>query len=190
MFLPNGSKNYSKVNYIILGKILEGVYKDSYSNIVKAQLFLPLGLNDTKIITPMFKDDNLAKGYRKDSGKLEEIIAESVYTEAAANGIVTSIEDLAKWQMALKDRKFISPDLQLLMETPTDANHTFVGNIQQVVMGTKVLKVVFSEATINGHKALVIRTLSGNTMVVIMSNIETTNLQPLYRDILEVLFVE
>lgn len=189
-FLPNGPKNYSSVNYILLGKILEGIYDDNYNGIIEAQVLLPLGLKNTKIVMPMFKDEKLAKGYRRDGGRLEEVIAQSPYHEAAANGIITSIEDLAKWQKALKNPNWLAPDLQILMETPTESNETLIGEIQQVVMGTKVLEVSFSETTMNGHKTLVIKTLSGNTLVIIASNIETTNLQPLYRDILKALFIE
>lgn len=189
-FLPNGSKNYSTVNYMLLGKILETIYKDNYSDIINAQILLPLGLKNTKVVTPMFKDEKLAKGYRKEGSKMEEIPSKSSYNEAAANGIVTTIEDLVKWEKALKDAKWLAPDLQILMETPTQANETLVGNIQQVVLGTKVLKVLLTETSINGHKALVVKTLTGNSMVVIMSNVETANLQPLYRDILKVLFLE
>ena len=189
-FLPNGAKNYSTVNYILLGKILETIYKDNYNNLVSKQILSPLGMTNTKVITPLFKDENLAKGYRKDGGKMVAIEPQSSYNEAAANGIVTTIEDLAKWQKAIKDNNWLSPDLQILMETPTQGNETLVGNIEQVVLGTKVLKVLLTETSINGHKTLVIKTLTGNSMVVITSNVETENLQSLYRDILKVLFLE
>jgi CubicO group peptidase (beta-lactamase class C family) len=189
-FLPNGAKNYSTVNYILLGKILETIYKDNYNNLITKQIFSPLGMTNTKVITPLFKDENLAKGYRKEGGKTIAIEPQSAYNEAAANGIVTTIEDLAKWQKALKDNNWLSPDLQILMETPTQGNQTLIGDIQQVVLGTKVLKVLLTETSINGHKAFVIKTLTGNSMVIITSNVETVDLQSLYRDVLKVLFIE
>jgi outer membrane protein OmpA-like peptidoglycan-associated protein len=189
-FLPNNSRNYSTVNYILLGKILETIYKDTYNNLVTKRILLPLGMTNTKILTPLFKDENLAKGYRKNSGKMIAIEPQSTYNEAAANGVVTTIQDLVKWQKALKNPEWLSSDLQILMETPTQGNETLVGNIQQIVLGTKVLKVLLTETSMNGHKVLVVRTLTGNSIIVITSNIETANLQPLYREILKVLFIQ
>jgi CubicO group peptidase (beta-lactamase class C family) len=173
-----------------LGKILETIYKDTYNNLVTKRILLPLGMTNTKILTPLFKDENLAKGYRKNSGKMIAIEPQSTYNEAAANGVVTTIQDLVKWQKALKNPEWLSSDLQILMETPTQGNETLVGNIQQIVLGTKVLKVLLTETSMNGHKVLVVRTLTGNSIIVITSNIETANLQPLYREILKVLFIQ
>ncbi len=80
-------------------------------------------------------------------------------------------------------------NLQLLMETPAFTNQTFCGEVKQVVMEDKVLEVIISESSINGHNALIIRTNSGNSIITILSNIENANLQPLYRAILKALFI-
>lgn len=188
-FVPNMNRNYSEINYILLGKILENIHKAKYKDIVQNELIKPLKLNNTKIISPTEKIENLATGYRKDGRRLEQVIPTSSFGRIAGDGVVTTVEDLVKWQEALKNSAWFSGDLQTLMETPMIGNQSFSGEVVQVVMGEKVLKVLLSEATMNGHKTMVIKTPSSNVVVVIASNIETTNFQPLYRDILKVLFL-
>lgn len=188
-FVPNVNQNYSPINYVLLGKVLESIHKKPYAKIVQKELIKPLKLTQTSVISPTEIIEKIATGYRKDSKRLEEVIPVNSFGKIAANGVVTSADDLMKWQQALKNKDWFSNDLQLLMETPMVGNQSFSGEIMQVVMGDKVLKVMLSESTMNGHKTLIIKTPSSNAVVVITSNIETTNLQPLYRDILKVLFL-
>ncbi len=188
-FVPNLTKNYSATNYVLLGKILEKIYGDNYSDIVETQLIKPLELTQTKVVMPTLKAEKIAKGYRKEGEKMEEIKPLNNYREVASNGVMTTIEDLMKWEKSLKNVAWLSPDLQLLMETPAFTNQTFCGEVKQVVMEDKVLEVIISEGSINGHNALIIRTKSGNSIITILSNIENANLQPLYRAILKALFI-
>ena len=76
----------------------------------------------------------------------------------AGNGIITTVEDLLKWEKALKDTKWFSNDLQVLMEAKVLGNQTFAGEIVQVVMGNKVLEVILAKANINGHQSLILKT--------------------------------
>jgi CubicO group peptidase (beta-lactamase class C family) len=44
-FTPGSQTEYSNVNYVIAGKIAELVTGDSYENLVRAQVFIPLGID-------------------------------------------------------------------------------------------------------------------------------------------------
>ncbi|MFK7949034.1 MAG: serine hydrolase [Saprospiraceae bacterium] len=188
-FVPNASQNYSEINFVLLGEILENIHKENFSDIIEKQIINPLGLKNTIVHEPMQTVKGLAKGYRKDGGKLEEVVAEMDNQAIAANGIITTVTDLFLWQKALKNNEWFSGDLQVLMEAKVVANQTFAGEVVQVVMGDKVLEVILAKATINGHQTLILKTPSNKSVIVIASNIETANLQPLYRDILKVLFL-
>lgn len=188
-FVPNATQNYSEINFMILGKILESIHNENFSDIIEKQIINPLELRNTMVHEPLKTADRLAKGYRKDGGRLEEVVAEIDNQTIAANGIITTVADLLLWQKALKNNQWFPGDLQVLMETKVIGNQTFAGEVVQVVMGNKVLEVILAKATMNGHQTLILKTPSNNSIIVISSNIETANLQPLYRDILKVLFL-
>ena len=188
-FVPNATQNYSPINFILLGKILEIIHNENYSDIVEKQIIKPLGLRNTTVHEPLLKAKDLAKGYRNDGGQLEEVVAIMDNRTVAANGIITTVVDLFLWQKALNNSDWFPADLQILMNSKVVGHQTFTGEVVQVVMDDKVLEVILAKASINGHQTLLLKTSSNNSIIVIASNIETVNLQPLYRDILKVLFL-
>jgi len=48
-FLPNEKYEYSNTNYIILARIIELVSNQSFENFMKDNIFIPLGMNDTRV---------------------------------------------------------------------------------------------------------------------------------------------
>lgn len=188
-FVPDAIQNYSEINFMLLSKILEGIYNENYSDIVENEIIKPLNLNNTVVYEPMKEMNQLAKGYRKDAGRLEEVVAVMNNKTIATNGIISTIDDLFLWQKALTNNEWFPGDLQVYMETKVAGNQTLAGNVLQVVIENQVLEVISAKATMNGHQTLILKTPSNNSIIVIASNIETTNLQPLYRDILKVLFL-
>ncbi len=188
-YLPNKFQEYSNANYIILGKILENIYNDNIADIIEKEILKPFSLYDTKVVEPLYKDKHIATGYRKEGGRIEQVMAQNQQNEIAINGIISTVEDIVKFQKALKNPNFLSNDLQILMESPNYGNQTFSGKLMNVVLDDKVLQLLISETINNGHKTLIAKTLSGNTIIVINTNIETDNLAPIYRDILKKLYL-
>ena len=188
-FLPNATQNYSEANFILLGKILEKIYNDSYRNIVEKQIINPLNLSNTKLYEPFNKSTTLAKGYHKSNDRLIEVPVNMDFRTLAANGVITTVGDLLLWQKALKNNEWLAIDLQVLMSSRTQGNQTFAGEIVQLVMNDNVLEIIIAKASVNGHQILLVKTPSNNSIIVIASNLENINLQPFYRDILKVLFL-
>ena len=56
--------NYNNGDYIILGKIIEKVSNDSYQNVLKQRILVPLKMDETGLIVTSEDIQNLAQGYK------------------------------------------------------------------------------------------------------------------------------
>ncbi len=121
---PGKAFNYSNGGYIVLGKVLETIYKEPYQQIVKKRILAPLGI-DTSL-----RNHRFATGFTKDNNQW--IIGEGNDPEkwSSAGGIFLSVNEWHKFTKALVEGQLISKSS--LDETWTkfsrpEGNPDFVG---------------------------------------------------------------
>jgi CubicO group peptidase (beta-lactamase class C family) len=109
-FAPGTQWNYNNSGYFILGYIIEKVSGLTYEEYVKENLFKPAGMmnsaygNDTRIIT------NRAKGYQQGKDGYENARPLSMTLPYAAGSLVSTVEDLWKWNRAIHAYKLVSKE--------------------------------------------------------------------------------
>lgn len=109
-FAPGTQWNYNNSGYFILGYIIEKVSGLTYEEYVKENLFKPAGMtnsaygNDTRIIT------NRAKGYQQGKEGYENARPLSMTLPYAAGSLVSTVEDLWKWNQAVHAYKLVSKE--------------------------------------------------------------------------------
>jgi CubicO group peptidase (beta-lactamase class C family) len=112
VFPPGTHWTYSNSGYVLLGAIIEEISGQSYGEFIEQQIFAPLemqhswyGGNVSQVIP------KLVSGYSKPAA--EYVHAEYLsYTQAyAAGGLVSTVDDLAKWFSALCTGKLLSADI-------------------------------------------------------------------------------
>jgi len=87
---------YSNTGYTLLAEIVSQVSGQSFSEFTRKNIFDPLGMANTQFI-----DDyhtvikNSAYSYEKKDGKYVKV--ELSYSNAGPSGLMTTVEDLAKW---------------------------------------------------------------------------------------------
>lgn len=86
-FEPESRWNYSGEGYVLLQAVLEAVTAQPLGDLVRAQIFLPLGMQDSSLTRPRQADGRLAKGntwfgLRHESSFAYPLAAASVYTTA------------------------------------------------------------------------------------------------------------
>ncbi|MBN8676046.1 MAG: serine hydrolase [Chitinophagales bacterium] len=107
-FAPGTQWNYNNSGYFLLGYIIEKVSGVTYEEYVKENLFKPAGMtnsaygNDTRIIT------NRAKGYQQGKEGYENARPLSMTLPYAAGSLVSTVEDLWKWNQAVHAYKLVS----------------------------------------------------------------------------------
>lgn len=95
----------------VLGALVEVVSGMTYSEFLKKEIFIPLGMNDTDFYVPMEKQDRLAKVYKTMDGKLVEEKTNNLgirYTmdkapafESGGAGLASNLDDYAKFATML-----------------------------------------------------------------------------------------
>ncbi|HET9746990.1 MAG TPA: serine hydrolase [Chitinophagaceae bacterium] len=107
-FAPGSKWNYNNSGYILLGYIIEKVSGKAYEGYVTENLFMPAGMmhsaygNESRIIK------NRAKGYQKNKDMYENADYLSMTLPYAAGSLLSTVEDLWKWNQAIHSYKLLS----------------------------------------------------------------------------------
>ena len=109
-FEPGTRYEYSNSNYFLLGYIIEKITGKTYQQYLEDNFFRPLEMahssyaDDNKVIR------NRVAGYTKTGNEIENATAISMSQPYAAGGILSTVEDLFKWQQALQLNKLVKKE--------------------------------------------------------------------------------
>jgi CubicO group peptidase (beta-lactamase class C family) len=119
---------YSNAGYSLLGAIVEIVTDGSYEVYLREQFFEPLGMTQTGYRLVKWSPDRLARGYEKDLfGKTRDTgtaldhrwADDGPYWNLRANGgILSTVDDMYKWHLALLDNKILSDEAKAKLFKP------------------------------------------------------------------------
>jgi CubicO group peptidase (beta-lactamase class C family) len=143
-FEPGTRWQYSNQGFILLGAIIEKVSGENFFNYIQKHIFDPAGMVNTGYYEGDRDTPNMAMGYTnfEDLGEdnyqfhLGERRNVSLYNGARGGptgGAASTLDDLLRFQLALRDNKLISAkSLELLTSTKIlarkyDANQTYWG---------------------------------------------------------------
>ncbi len=110
-FAPGTSWSYSNSGYVILGLIVAKVSGQSYGDFLHARIFAPLHMDHT-IVYQNGKNEvaNRAFGHSKEANSLKETDQSSTSATLGDGGIYSNLEDLAKWDDALRTHTLLSAE--------------------------------------------------------------------------------
>jgi len=108
-FPPGTSWSYSNSGYVVLGTIVAKVSGKTYPDFLRARIFAPLKMDHT-IVFQRGKNEvaNRAFGHSKENSVLKETDQSSTSATLGDGGIYSNLEDLAKWDDALRNHTFLS----------------------------------------------------------------------------------
>ena len=113
---PVGAQfSYSNVGFSLLAMIIEKVSGQNYEQYLYENLWRPAGMETTGYSRPSFNKDLIAVGYKQDVrwGKPieKEWDKDAPYWHLKGNGgILSTVEDLYKWDQALLSEKILSKE--------------------------------------------------------------------------------
>jgi CubicO group peptidase (beta-lactamase class C family) len=122
-FAPGEKFSYSNLGFVTLGVLIHKISGKFYGDFLQERIFRPLSMSNTRIINEADIVPNRAAGYVLVDGALknQKWVAPMVNTTADGSLYLT-VEDLAKWDAALEQRKLISAASYRAMWTPTKLN--------------------------------------------------------------------
>jgi CubicO group peptidase (beta-lactamase class C family) len=109
---PPGTKwEYSNSGYAVLAMIVEKVSGQSFGQFLHERIFVPLKMNQT-LAYEKGKNEvpHRAYGYTKEKGVWHETDQSPTSAVLGDGGIYSSLDDLAKWDRALRDHTLLSAE--------------------------------------------------------------------------------
>lgn len=110
-FEPGSQWSYSNSGYLVLGILTSKLSGKHWSEFQKERIFAPLGMTTTQVITESDIVKNRAAGYvldDKGAVKNQSWVAPSL-NRLADGSLYFTVKDLAAWDAALRERKFLKP---------------------------------------------------------------------------------
>lgn len=110
-FAPGTGWSYSNSGYVVLGLVVAKVSDQSYGEFLHARIFAPLHM-DNSIVYQKGKNEvtNRAFGHTKEAGALKETDQSSTSATLGDGGIYSNLDDLAKWDDALRNHTLLNAE--------------------------------------------------------------------------------
>ncbi len=186
-FNPGEDLMYSGTGFNLLACIIEKISGESYQNYINEKIFKPLGMKHSMVANfprPYGKIMNYANGYIYNDSLKKYLPADSLYPDWASyfsgitgeGMIVTTAEDLLKWDRALQNNTLLSAATQKEMLTFQAIKKTFP--FVQFGYGMRVGEnqlgnYNFHNGWFPGYKSMHIHYVAGDITVIVLSNNES-----------------
>jgi len=181
---PVGDRfKYDNSGYFLLGMIIEKVSGQSYAEFLRANIFDPLGMQDTGYDVSATILPRRAAGYSKDGSALVNSAYLDMDQPYAAGSLYSTVEDLYKWDQALEARKLLSAKSYEKMWTPFKNNYAYGWGLPS---GPR--KVISHGGGINGFSTDIARYPDQKAVVIVLSNVDFAGASRIGRDLAAILF--
>jgi CubicO group peptidase (beta-lactamase class C family) len=145
LFEPGTKFKYSTYGYTVVGCLIEGASGEKFFDYLREHVLQPAGMTHTLVDNVYAIVPHRARGYQVKNGKVENAgLMDSSY-KIPGGGLVSTAEDIVRFDLALMDGKILKPATLTAMWTPSDRPQLQGGKPSTYGMGFGVL-------TIDGQK--------------------------------------
>ncbi len=186
-FKPGDQHLYSNTGYTLMANIVKRVSGKSLREFADENIFKPLGMTST-----FFRDDhavivkNQAYGYATTGTSFKFSVPN--YDTVGASSLLTTVEDLARWDQNFYDFRVGGNSVIEAMQTPTKLNNG--DNLEYahglVVSRYKGLKIVDHGGADAGYRSSLIRFPEQKFSVACLCNLANTNPGQLARQVADI----
>jgi CubicO group peptidase (beta-lactamase class C family) len=182
-FEPGEKYAYNNSAYFLLGVVIEKVSGTTYADFVGKNIFTPLGMTRTRYGDTGPLVEGRAQGYAREGSAYTNAPYLSMSQPGAAGGLVSTVDDLAKWDAAVSAGKLLTPASWQRIFTPyrlKNGKSTGYGFGWQI--GSFEGRPVYEHGGgIHGFSAYVARLPEDHVYVAVLSNCSSTNTAGLAR---------
>jgi CubicO group peptidase (beta-lactamase class C family) len=181
-FEPGEKWNYSNSGYVLLGAIIERASGMTYAEFLQKRIFGPLGMRNSGYDSWAAILMKRASGYSKGPGGS---IVNAAYLDMsqphAAGSLYSTVDDLLLWHKALLGEKVLPKAVLERMFTAVKNNYGYGW-----ATGTVDGKAMQSHGGgINGFATFIGRIPSDDSLVVVLSNLQSANSQAVALDLMQ-----
>ena len=188
-FDPGSKFHYDNSGYFILGAILEHVTGKPYEQLLRENIFGPLGMKDTGYDHTGVLLAKRASGYDNGLGETDNTDYIDMSLPYAAGSLYSTVEDMYKWDQALYTDKLLPADLKQKMWTPGLEKYGYGWFIDKPASDKPGAgkTVVGHGGGINGFNTIEQRVVEDHDLIAAFNNTPGANLGEMANGILTIL---
>lgn len=118
-FTPGEKFAYNNTGYFLLGMLIEQAGGKPYADFMRERIFEPLRMTSTRLNDPAAIIKHRADGYRLEGSEVRNAEFASATWPFSAGSIVSTVQDMTKWDAALDGDKLLKASTLDEMWTPT-----------------------------------------------------------------------
>jgi len=190
-FEPGTKFRYNNSGYFLLGAIIEKIHGKSYEQVIKENIFDPLGMKNSGYDHHGTLLSKRASGYQKTPTGYINAPYLDMSLPYAAGSLYSTVEDLYLWDQALYADKIVSAKSRELMYKPFLDNYAYGWSITKVTLAQskEAITSVAHSGGINGFNTLLVRYPDQKNLIVLLDNTsQGANLGRINRDLTNILY--
>lgn len=189
-FSPGTTFNYCNSGYILLAHIIELTTGDSYEHFLYNHIFSPLSMHNTGLddYKTILKDR--ASGYEMTDNQMKNSEFIHMSIPKGAGSIYSTVEDLYLWDRSLGTNKILNTSSLEKLFTSYIDNYGYGWYIDQLSIKNKLRKRIHHSGGIFGFQNQLHRYADDDIVIIISSNIGTSDIYPLSVELASYLFEE
>ena len=174
-FEPGTKFVYDNSGYFLLGAIIEKVTGKPYEQVLKENVFDPLGMKNSGYDRWGTILNKRATGYTRNPKGYQTAAYLDMSIPYAAGSLYSTVEDLYLWDQALYGEKVLSAKSKDLMFKPNLNNYGYGFVITKATLAppTKLaVPVIQHNGGINGFSTVIVRMTNEKRLIVLLDNAE------------------
>jgi len=173
-FEPGTGYHYSNLGYSILSLIAEKVTEKPFHQLLTERITQPSGMKDTRQFSGISIEKNLASGYEYTllNGFENASYFDPSYS-VGAGGMISTVDDLLKFDQALSGRSLLGDELTRLMYSPTQPAPYGCGwevYKKKYASVSDSILIDSHSGSINGFGSFIARIESDSVFVAVLKN--------------------
>jgi CubicO group peptidase (beta-lactamase class C family) len=178
---PGTTFLYSNVGYTLLTRIASAAGGEPFDELMRDEVFCPLGLTDTQPERGVMVAGR-ARGHRKTAGGIE-LSEQRTIDIVGAGDLVSTADDLARFDEALDDDRFLPAELRAAMFSPHPPQKNWYGSWGEFLRTSEIGYGWFLRTTEDGQpmqfhtgsgagfRAFNVRLPRSGIVIVVLSNL-------------------
>jgi len=171
-FEPGSKFTYNNSGYFLLGAIIEHVTGKPYEQVLKENIFDPLGMKNTGYDHHDTLIPKRASGYSKTPDGYTNAAYLDMSIPYAAGSLYSTVEDLYLWDQALYTDKVLSAQSKALMYKPFLENYAYGWAITNASFkqNDQPVQMISHDGGINGFSTTIMRFPKEKNLIVLLDN--------------------
>lgn len=184
---PGKVWNYNNADYVILGKIIEAIYKKSYEDVLKEKILVPLKMNNIGMFSTTKVIKNLANVYEVNDSTKSIENTPPIYTENyyAAGGLYSTADDLLKFSNALYGYQLLNNNSLKLILQPYLSGYGFGIWVSDMNVNNQKIRIAERQGAILGTKTRLLHILDKDITIILLTNAQTTSIDDIQEKIIK-----